>query len=137
MLSINPMERPGDFRCGPNYRGAYFIDSDLTQSCENQPAADRMNIDIYKVIRAAATKPLGFVPYYPGPGLGGHCIPIDPFYVTWKARQYGVHTRFIELANEINSAMPHWVVGKVIDALNEKKQPVKGRESHSRTWHRV
>jgi len=88
--------------------------------------ADRMNIDIYEVIRAAATKPFGFVPYYPGPGLGGHCIPIDPFYLTWKARQYGVHTRFIELAGEINSAMPHWVVGKVSDALNEQKKSVNG-----------
>lgn len=88
--------------------------------------ADRMDIDIYEVIRAAATKPFGFVPYYPGPGLGGHCIPIDPFYLTWKARQYGVHTRFIELAGEINSAMPHWVVGKVVDALNDRGKAVKG-----------
>ena len=88
--------------------------------------ADRMDIDIHEVIRAAATKPFGFVPYYPGPGLGGHCIPIDPFYLTWKARQYGVHTRFIELAGEINSAMPDWVVGKVVDALNERQKSVKG-----------
>ncbi len=88
--------------------------------------ADRMDIDIYEVIHAAATKPFGFVPYYPGPGLGGHCIPIDPFYLTWKARQYGVHTRFIELAGEINSAMPHWVLGKVIDALNARGKPLKG-----------
>jgi len=88
--------------------------------------ADRMGIDIYEVIRAAATKPFGFVPYFPGPGLGGHCIPIDPFYLTWKARQYGVHTRFIELAGEINSAMPHWVVGKVVDALNDRQKSVKG-----------
>jgi len=88
--------------------------------------ADRMDIDLHEVIRAAATKPFGFVPYYPGPGLGGHCIPIDPFYLTWKARQYGVHTRFIELAGEINSAMPHWVVGKVVDALNERQKSVKG-----------
>src|SRR2546426_360736 len=71
--------------------------------------ADRVDIDILEVIRAAATKPFGSVPYYPGPGLGAHCIPIDPFYLTWKARQYGLHTRFIELAGEINSAMPHWV----------------------------
>ena len=71
--------------------------------------ADRMGIDIHEVIRAAATKPFGFVPYYPGPGLGGHCIPIDPFYLTWKAREYGLHTRFIELAGEINSTMPDWV----------------------------
>jgi UDP-N-acetyl-D-glucosamine dehydrogenase len=88
--------------------------------------ADRMKIDIYEVIRAAATKPFGFVPYYPGPGLGGHCIPIDPFYLTWKAREYGVNTRFIELAGEVNSNMPDWVVGKVIAALNERRQAVKG-----------
>ena len=77
---------------------------------ELKPLADRMNIDLYEVIRAAATKPFGFVPYYPGPGLGGHCIPIDPFYLTMKAREYGMHTRFIELAGEINSAMPAYVV---------------------------
>ena len=88
--------------------------------------ADRMGIDIHEVIHAAATKPFGFVPYYPGPGLGGHCIPIDPFYLTWKAREYGVHTRFIELAGDINSAMPQWVVGKVADALNERGKAVKG-----------
>jgi UDP-N-acetyl-D-glucosamine dehydrogenase len=87
---------------------------------------DRMGIDVHEVIRAAATKPLGFVPYWPGPGLGGHCIPIDPFYLTWKARAYGVHTRFIELAGEINHAMPHWVVGKVVDALNARDKPAKG-----------
>jgi UDP-N-acetyl-D-glucosamine dehydrogenase len=78
------------------------------------------------VIRAAATKPFGFTPYYPGPGLGGHCIPIDPFYLTWKARQYGLHTRFIELAGEINSDMPHWVIGKVTDALNQRGRSVMG-----------
>jgi UDP-N-acetyl-D-glucosamine dehydrogenase len=88
--------------------------------------ADRMNIDIHEVIRAAATKPFGFTPYYPGPGLGGHCIPIDPFYLTWKAREYGLHTRFIELAGEINSDMPHWVVGKVTDALNRRGKSVMG-----------
>ena len=88
--------------------------------------ADRMGLDIYEVIRAAATKPFGFTPYYPGPGLGGHCIPIDPFYLTWKAREYGVHTRFIELAGEINSAMPDYVVEKVVRALNEHEKPVKG-----------
>jgi UDP-N-acetyl-D-glucosamine dehydrogenase len=73
--------------------------------------ADRMGIDIREVIDAAATKPFGFTPFYPGPGLGGHCIPIDPFYLTWKAREYGINTRFIELAGEVNTAMPHWVVG--------------------------
>jgi UDP-N-acetyl-D-glucosamine dehydrogenase len=93
---------------------------------EMKVIADRMNIDIHEVIRAAATKPFGFTPYYPGPGLGGHCIPIDPFYLTWKAREYGLHTRFIELAGEINSDMPHWVVGKVTDALNRRGKSVMG-----------
>lgn len=88
--------------------------------------ADKMAIDIHEVIRAAATKPFGFTAYYPGPGLGGHCIPIDPFYLTWKARQYGLHTRFIELAGEINSDMPHWVIGKVADALNQRARSIKG-----------
>jgi UDP-N-acetyl-D-glucosamine dehydrogenase len=87
---------------------------------------DRMGIDVHEVIRAAATKPFGFVPYWPGPGLGGHCIPIDPFYLTWKAREYGLHTRFIELAGEINRAMPEWVVGKVTDALNARGKALKG-----------
>jgi UDP-N-acetyl-D-glucosamine dehydrogenase len=88
--------------------------------------ADRMGIDIFEVVRAAATKPFGFVPYYPGPGLGGHCIPIDPFYLTWKAHQYGVHTRFIELAGEINRAMPTWVLQRIADALNNAGKPLKG-----------
>lgn len=92
---------------------------------EMKIVADRMGIDIHEVIRAAATKPFGFVPYYPGPGLGGHCIPIDPFYLTWKAREYGVHTRFIELAGEINSSMPHWVVDKITDALNDRSKSIK------------
>jgi UDP-N-acetyl-D-glucosamine dehydrogenase len=87
--------------------------------------ADKMGIDIHEVIDAAATKPFGFVPYYPGPGIGGHCIPIDPFYLTWKAREYGLHTRFIELAGEINSGMPHWVVQKIADALNERERAIK------------
>jgi UDP-N-acetyl-D-glucosamine dehydrogenase len=87
---------------------------------------DRMGIDVHEVIRAAATKPFGFVPYWPGPGLGGHCIPIDPFYLTWKAREFGLHTRFIELAGEINRTMPEWVVGKVAQALNERSKAIKG-----------
>ena len=87
---------------------------------------DRMGIDVHEVIRAAATKPFGFVAYWPGPGLGGHCIPIDPFYLTWKAREYGLHTRFIELAGEINRTMPEWVVGKVMEALNERGKALKG-----------
>jgi len=93
---------------------------------EMKIVADRMDIDIREVIDAAASKPFGFVPYYPGPGLGGHCIPIDPFYLTWKAREYGVHTRFIELAGEVNSAMPDWVVSKVVEALNQRGKAMKG-----------
>lgn len=88
--------------------------------------ADRMGIDIHEVVDAAATKPFGFTPYYPGPGLGGHCIPIDPFYLTWKAREFGVSTRFIELAGEINQAMPAWVFGKISEALNDREMPVRG-----------
>lgn len=92
---------------------------------EMKVLADKMGLDIFEVIDAAATKPFGFVPYYPGPGIGGHCIPIDPFYLTWKAREYGLHTRFIELAGEINSSMPSWVVGKVSDALNNCERSIK------------
>jgi UDP-N-acetyl-D-glucosamine dehydrogenase len=88
--------------------------------------ADRMGIDIWEVIDAATTKPFGFTPFYPGPGLGGHCIPIDPFYLTWKAKEYGIDTRFIELAGQVNTKMPEWVVGKVIDALNGVGKPLKG-----------
>lgn len=88
--------------------------------------ADKMGLDIYEVINAAATKPFGFTPFYPGPGLGGHCIPIDPFYLTWKAREYGVNTRFIELAGEVNTAMPDWVIGKIMDALNDRQKALKG-----------
>jgi len=88
--------------------------------------ADKMGLDIHEIIRAAATKPFGFVPYYPGPGLGGHCIPVDPFYLTWKAREYGFHTRFIELAGEVNSTMPEWVVGKVSEALNDRQKALRG-----------
>lgn len=87
--------------------------------------ADKMKIDIYEVIEAAATKPFGFVAYTPGPGIGGHCLPIDPFYLTWKAREYGIHTRFIELAGEINSYMPHWVINKVSHAMNEREKTLK------------
>jgi UDP-N-acetyl-D-glucosamine dehydrogenase len=85
-----------------------------------------MGIDVWEVINAAKTKPFGFMAFYPGPGLGGHCIPIDPFYLTWKAREYGQHTRFIELAGEINTAMPEYVIHKVADALNEQAKSVKG-----------
>lgn len=85
-----------------------------------------MGIDVWDVINAAATKPFGFMPFYPGPGLGGHCIPIDPFYLTWKAHEYGLHTRFIELAGEVNVSMPSYVVQKTMEALNNRKKSVKG-----------
>jgi UDP-N-acetyl-D-glucosamine dehydrogenase len=87
---------------------------------------DRMGIDVWEVIRAAGTKPFGFSPFYPGPGLGGHCIPIDPFYLTWKARQYDMPTRFIELAGEINTNMPHYVITRTMDALNKHKKSLNG-----------
>jgi UDP-N-acetyl-D-glucosamine dehydrogenase len=87
---------------------------------------ERMGIDVWEVIGAASTKPFGFKPFYPGPGLGGHCIPIDPFYLTWKARQYGMPTRFIELAGEINTSMPRYVVAKTTEALNEHRKSLKG-----------
>lgn len=86
----------------------------------------KMGIDIWEVIDAAKTKPFGFMPFYPGPGLGGHCIPIDPFYLTWKAREYGVSTKFIELAGEINTAMPDFVVQRAMEVLNEFGKPMKG-----------
>ena len=85
-----------------------------------------MGIDVWEVINAAKTKPFGFMAFYPGPGLGGHCIPIDPFYLTWKAREYGQSTRFIELAGEINTAMPDFVISQVMDALNTRKKPLNG-----------
>ncbi|MGY8830561.1 MAG: UDP-N-acetyl-D-glucosamine 6-dehydrogenase [Pseudomonadales bacterium] len=93
---------------------------------EMKVVADRMGIDIFEVVDAAATKPFGFTAYYPGPGLGGHCIPIDPFYLTWKAREYGLHTRFIELSGEVNKAMPEYVVGKLMDGLNDRSRALKG-----------
>jgi UDP-N-acetyl-D-glucosamine dehydrogenase len=92
---------------------------------ELKTAFMKMGIDIWEVIEGAKTKPFGFMPFYPGPGLGGHCIPIDPFYLTWKAREFGVATRFIELAGEINTSMPTFVVQRVMDALNEIGKPLK------------
>jgi UDP-N-acetyl-D-glucosamine dehydrogenase len=85
-----------------------------------------MGIDVWEVINAAKTKPFGFMAFYPGPGQGGHCIPIDPFYLTWKAREYGEHTRFIELAGEINTAMPAYVVQQAVSALNDRKKSLNG-----------
>ncbi|MHB1357766.1 MAG: nucleotide sugar dehydrogenase [Anaerolineae bacterium] len=94
--------------------------NELAQICQ------RIGIDVWEVIAAARTKPYGYMPFYPGPGLGGHCIPIDPLYLTWKMRGLGMQTRFIELADTINSAMPHWWVSRVQDALNEVGKPLKG-----------
>ena len=90
----------------------------------------RMGIDVWEVIEAAATKPFGFMPFYPGPGLGGHCIPIDPFYLSWKSKQAGVEARFIELAGYVNGQMPHFVVDKIQNALNDHGKPVKGSHIH-------
>ncbi len=91
---------------------------------------DRMGIDVWEVIEAAATKPFGFMPFYPGPGLGGHCIPIDPFYLSWKSKQAGIEARFIDLAGYINGQMPHFVVDKIQNALNDHGKPVKGSHIH-------
>jgi UDP-N-acetyl-D-glucosamine dehydrogenase len=88
--------------------------------------SQRMGIDIWEVIHAASTKPFGFQPFYPGPGLGGHCIPVDPFYLSWKAKEFDFHTRFIELAGEINSSMPYHVIQATAKALNEQRKPMKG-----------
>lgn len=93
---------------------------------EMKVVADRMGMDIFEVIDAAATKPFGFTAFYPGPGIGGHCIPIDPFYLTWKAREFGLHTRFIELAGEINAGMPDYVVDKLIRGLNAQGKSLRG-----------
>lgn len=93
---------------------------------EMKVICERMGIDVWEVIEAAGTKPFGFMTFWPGPGLGGHCIPIDPFYLTWKAKEYGIRTRFIELAGEINRSMPHYVVGKVQDCLNGISKAVNG-----------
>ena len=93
---------------------------------EMKMITDKMGLNIWEIISAASTKPFGFKAFYPGPGLGGHCIPIDPFYLTWKARQYEVNTKFIELSGEVNTSMPEWVVGKVMDALNDQSKSLKG-----------
>jgi UDP-N-acetyl-D-glucosamine dehydrogenase len=88
--------------------------------------ADRMGLDIFEIIDAAKTKPFGFTAYYPGPGIGGHCIPVDPFYLTWKAREFGLHTRFIELAGEVNASMPQYVLDKLVAALNVRRKSLNG-----------
>jgi UDP-N-acetyl-D-glucosamine dehydrogenase len=91
---------------------------------------DRMGINVWEVIDAAATKPFGFMPFYPGPGLGGHCIPIDPFYLSWKSKQAGIEARFIELAGHVNGMMPHFVVDKIQNALNNDTKPLRGSRVH-------
>ncbi len=93
---------------------------------EMKMLCDRMDIDVWEVIQAAATKPFGFMPFFPGPGLGGHCIPIDPFYLTWKAREYEFHTKFIELAGEVNQQMPYYVVQRTMEALNKNRKTLNG-----------
>lgn len=93
---------------------------------EMKVVASAMGLDIFEIVDAAKTKPFGFTAYYPGPGIGGHCIPIDPFYLTWKAREFGLHTRFIELSGEINRSMPEYVVRQLISGLNERKLPLNG-----------
>jgi UDP-N-acetyl-D-glucosamine dehydrogenase len=98
--------------------------NELAQMCH------KMDIDVWEVIEAAKTKPFGFMPFYPGPGLGGHCIPIDPYYLSWKARESGFECRFIELAGQVNSAMPAFVVERIIDALNDIRKPVNGSRIH-------
>ena len=103
-------------RPAPNFRDTYSV--------------DRMGINVWEVIDAAATKPFGFMPFYPGPGLGGHCIPIDPFYLSWKTKQAGIEARFIDLAGYINGQMPHFVVDKVQNALNDCGKAVKGSRVH-------
>jgi UDP-N-acetyl-D-glucosamine dehydrogenase len=98
--------------------------NEIAQMCH------KMDIDVWEVIESAKTKPFGFMPFYPGPGLGGHCIPIDPFYLSWKARQSGFECRFIELAGQVNGAMPEYVVERVVDALNEARKAVNGSRVH-------
>src|SRR5947209_11632762 len=97
---------------------------------EIAPMSHKMDIDVWEVIEAAKTKPFGFMPFYPGPGLGGHCIPIDPFYLSWKARQSGFECRFIELAGQVNGSMPEFVVERLADALNSVKKPLNGSHVH-------
>jgi UDP-N-acetyl-D-glucosamine dehydrogenase len=87
---------------------------------------DRLGLDVWEIIDAAATKPFGFMPFYPGPGLGGHCIPVDPHYLAWRARELQFHARFIQLATEINASMPRYVVTKIAEALNQRKRPING-----------
>jgi UDP-N-acetyl-D-glucosamine dehydrogenase len=98
--------------------------NEIAQMCH------KLDIDVWEVIEAAKTKPFGFMPFYPGPGLGGHCIPIDPYYLSWKARQNGFECRFIELAGHVNGSMPHFVVERVADALNNARKPINGSRIH-------
>lgn len=97
---------------------------------EMKIVSTRMGIDIFEVIRAASTKPFGFTAFYPGPGLGGHCIPIDPFYLSWKAREFGINTRFVELSGEVDNDIRHWVMGRLIDALNGERKSLNGSRVH-------
>jgi UDP-N-acetyl-D-glucosamine dehydrogenase len=98
--------------------------NEIAQMCH------KLDIDVWEVIDAAKTKPFGFMPFYPGPGLGGHCIPIDPYYLSWKARQSGFECRFIELAGHVNASMPAYVVDRIADALNEARKSINGSQIH-------
>ena len=103
-----------------------FRSVNIAMGNEMKMILDRMGIDVWEVIHAASTKPFGYMPFYPGPGLGGHCIPIDPFYLTWKAREFEISTRFIELAGEVNTHMPYYVINKLVDALNQNQKSING-----------
>ncbi len=122
---IVPVSRPGAAELSKLLENI-FRSVNIALVNELKMLCDRMGIDVWEVIDAAATKPFGFMPFYPGPGLGGHCIPIDPFYLTWKAREYGFTTRFIELSGEINTRMPEYVVSRVMDALNGQGKALRG-----------
>ncbi len=122
---VVPVSRPGAAELSKLLENI-FRSVNIALVNELKMLCDRMGLDIWEIIDAAATKPFGFMPFYPGPGLGGHCIPIDPFYLTWKAREYGFTTRFIELSGEINTRMPQYVVTRLMDALNDRGRALRG-----------
>ena len=103
-----------------------FRSVNIALANETALMCDRLGLDVWEIINAAATKPFGFMPFYPGPGIGGHCIPLDPFYLSWKMKTLNYRARFIELASEINAEMPHHVVAKVVQGLNQREKSVKG-----------
>ncbi len=122
---VVPVSRPGAAELSKLLENI-FRSVNIALVNELKMLCNRMGLDVWEIIDAAATKPFGFMPFYPGPGLGGHCIPVDPFYLTWKAREYGFSTRFIELSGEINTRMPQYVVSRVMDALNDRGRALRG-----------